>query len=87
MPEPESQPATTKQCESCDAVIGTSETKCPKCGVDFEELADTIATVEKASAILEKRRAKAAPPKEEPKTETKKTSKLRSLGSILRKSS
>jgi uncharacterized C2H2 Zn-finger protein len=82
----------TKICEACDKEIGESETKCPACGVDFEELADTVTTVERAQAILEKRRKKNEP---QPCAKCKKVhegacapaprkSKLRGLGSILR---
>jgi hypothetical protein len=46
----------TKKCESCDAEIGESEKSCPKCGVDFEELEDTVKTVDTATKVLEKRR-------------------------------
>jgi RNA polymerase subunit RPABC4/transcription elongation factor Spt4 len=52
----------TQTCENCEAVISTTETKCPKCGVVFEDLNDAIATVERAQTIIEKRKAKAAPP-------------------------
>lgn len=97
MPEPITPPTgETKICPSCDAVIGKSETVCPSatCGVDFEELEDNIAAVEKAQAILEKRR-KANQPKpctkcskvhegECPAPEKKKSG-LRGLGAVLRK--
>lgn len=83
----------TKKCESCDAEIGTSETNCPKCGVDFEELEDAVATVSKAQAIIDKRK-KAAEPKPCTKcgkvhegacAPQKKPSVFRGLGSALRK--
>ena len=86
----------TKTCEACDAVIGASETKCPKCGIDFEELEDALTSVEKANAILEKRR-KAKEPKPCTKCNkihegecvkpAEKKSALRGLGSALRKAS
>lgn len=81
---------TTKICEACDAEIATSEEKCPKCGVTFSELDETVTAVEKAQAIIEKRR-KAKEPK--PCTKcgkvhdgecAKKTNRLRSLGAILK---
>jgi len=80
MPEPSTE---TKTCDSCDAVIGKSEKVCPKCSIDFEELEDTVATVTKAQAVIEKRKKAALPPPS-PEPEPKKNP-LRSLGSILRK--
>jgi hypothetical protein len=84
MAEPANTPPTdTKECPSCDAVIGKTEKTCPKCSVDLDELEDTLTTVEKANAILEKRRKKTLP-LEPPPAPKKKTNKLRSLGSFLR---
>ena len=95
MPEPEAPSADTKICESCDKTIGKSETKCPACGVDFEELEDAVVSVEKAQSILEKRRKA-----KEPKPCTKcnkvhegecstppaaKKSRFSGLGNVLRK--
>lgn len=47
-----------KLCEACDKEIGDNDAKCPACGVVFEELNDAVSAVEKANAILEKRRKK-----------------------------
>jgi RNA polymerase subunit RPABC4/transcription elongation factor Spt4 len=77
--------AETKQCPKCDAVIATTETKCPACGVDLEELENAIATVEAAQAVIEKRR-KATPqiaPPIEPAS--RKRIPWTSLGAALRK--
>lgn len=77
--------ADTKECPNCDAKIASSEVKCPACGVNIEELEDAVTTVETAQKVIEKRRAKnapAAPPEQQPE---KKSSKLLSLGSALRK--
>lgn len=89
MPEP-----TTKICESCDAEIGASETKCPKCGIIFEELEEAVSAVERAQSVLEKRRAKKEAESKCPKCKKdkhegacapiKKPSALRALGSALR---
>jgi hypothetical protein len=94
MPEPTPTPPETKVCDACDAVIGKSEKTCPKCSVDFEELEDTVASVSKAQAIIEKRK-KATEPKPCAKCSkvhegacaipAKKQSGLRGLGAILRK--
>ena len=54
MPDPK-----TKNCEACEQEIGFSETVCPKCGVDFEELEEAVAVVTKAQEIAAKRKAKA----------------------------
>jgi RNA polymerase subunit RPABC4/transcription elongation factor Spt4 len=56
----------TKTCENCDKVIGASESKCPSCGVVFEELEDAVATVDRANSILAKRKARTAPPEPTP---------------------
>lgn len=53
--------AETKKCEACDAEIGQSETECPKCGVNFEELETAVKTVTTAQAVVEKRRKAASP--------------------------
>lgn len=55
------EPAKTKICEACDAVIGESETQCPKCEVNFEELETAVKTVTTAQAVAEKRRKAANP--------------------------
>ena len=54
--------ADTKKCEACDVVIGKTETKCPACGVDLEELEEAVKVVERANAIIEKRKKAALPP-------------------------
>jgi RNA polymerase subunit RPABC4/transcription elongation factor Spt4 len=88
-------PGDTKVCESCDAVIGKNETECPKCKVNFEELEDTIATIDKAEEVRAKRK-KATEPKtcakcktvhkpEDPCPPPAKKKPLRGLGAILRK--
>lgn len=86
--------AKTKICPACDAVIGESETECPKCKVNFEELEDSIAAVDTASKVLAKRKAAAAPkpcPKCGKEHEgdcpppAKKKSLIRALGASLRK--
>lgn len=76
----------TKVCLSCEKEIGESEKDCPACGVNLEELEDAVATVEKAQAILDKRRKPITPPVPEPTPEpAKKTSRLVSLGKVLRR--
>ena len=76
--------AETKKCEHCDAEIGATETSCPKCGVNFEELEEVISTLDKANKVLEKRRKAAQPPEPPapPAPAKKKTgiSLFRSLG-------
>ena len=97
MAEPTTPPVgETKACDSCDQIIGKSETKCPKCGVDFEALEDAVVTLEQAQKVLEKRR-KAAEPKPcakcskvhdgecAPAPPAKKVSPLRGLGAAMRK--
>lgn len=55
----------TKVCDNCDQEIGKNETKCPKCGVVFEELEEDLKTAE---AILAKRKARETPTPETPAT-------------------
>lgn len=52
----------TKTCEACEQEIGANETKCPKCGVVFDELEQEIAVVTRAQTVVEKRRKKTEPP-------------------------
>lgn len=54
--------ADTKKCEACDATIGKTETKCPACSVDLEELEESIKVIERANAVIEKRKKAALPP-------------------------
>lgn len=51
----------TKICDACDAVVGETETKCPKCGVEFSELDETVTAVERALSVSEKRKKRLAP--------------------------
>lgn len=79
---------TTKVCESCDKEIGASETVCPACGVDFAELEETVTAVDRATAVLAKRKAKETPapapaPVAQPKP--KATDRLRSFGRAFKK--
>ncbi len=77
---------TTKICDACDAEISILEEKCPKCGIDFDELEETVASVSKAQEIIEKRKKNTALP--EPPVVTPPAAKrnvLRSLGNALRK--
>jgi hypothetical protein len=83
----------TKECINCDAVIGATETKCPKCGAELAEMEETVSAIEKAQAILDKRKVKAAAKKAEedarnaPPAPKKKTAaeRLRSLGKAFKK--
>jgi len=50
--------AATKKCPDCEVEIGESETKCPKCGFDFETLTDEMLDqLDRAQRINAKRRA------------------------------
>jgi len=82
--------AETKDCPKCDAVIGASETKCPKCGADFEELEDLTSSVETALSIIEKRKKRNAPPPPPeptpaPAAKPKGAARLRAIGNAFRK--
>jgi len=85
--------ADTKICPECDKEIGVSETVCPSCSTNLEELEETVAAVEKANKVLEKRRKKkeeeeraALPPTvTPPATKTTGAARLRSLGRAFRK--
>lgn len=84
----------TKKCEACDQEIGESEKVCPKCGVDYEELEDTIKGLSVAETVREKRKkaetaaklcAKCGKDKHEGACVTapaKKKNKLAGLGSV-----
>jgi septal ring factor EnvC (AmiA/AmiB activator) len=87
----------TKKCDVCDQEIGASETKCPKCGVEFEVLEEEIGVVTRAMTVSEKRKArekekadkeeaarKEKEEKEHPKPPEKK-SIFRSLGKAVKK--
>lgn len=82
--------AETKICDGCDKEIGVSETKCPACGVEFAELDETVTAVERAQAVIEKRRkraeAAAAPPTPTVPVKEKGIARLRSLGRAFKKS-
>lgn len=52
----------TKICPNCDATIGETETKCPACAVELEELENEIGAVSRALGILEKRKKSSAGP-------------------------
>lgn len=56
--------ATTKVCDYCDQEIGISETKCPKCGIEFEEAEATVSAVSSALTVIEKRKAREKAKKE-----------------------
>lgn len=68
VPPAEDQPKT-KECISCDQVIGESEKVCPKCGVNQEEVELHLAELERAQNILRKRRKKATKQTTEPVTQ------------------
>lgn len=68
---PAEENANTKKCEYCDETIGKSETKCPKCGTDFEALEEDVKAIERANKVIEKRKAKDAPPEPKPTEKTK----------------
>jgi RNA polymerase subunit RPABC4/transcription elongation factor Spt4 len=63
-----------KKCIDCDAVIGDTDTICPACGVDQEEVEMTVKAVERANRIIAKRT-----PKPEPQPEPIKSNPLASL--------
>lgn len=50
----------TKVCEVCDQEIGATETKCPKCGTEFEELESEVGAVSRCLTVIEKRKAREA---------------------------
>lgn len=80
MPEP-----TTKQCDACDAEIGVSEEKCPKCGEVFADLDELVTAVEKANRIAEKRKKKNTPPADTPPViKPSISSRLRGLGKVVK---
>ena len=70
----------TKNCEACDQQIGASETTCPRCGVVFAELEETVTAVEKAQTIIEKRRKAAQPPEPQPQPQPAKKNIVAALG-------
>lgn len=71
----------TKKCEVCDAEIGKSETACPACKINFEELEGEVTVVTRAQVVADKRKKAAAPPTPtpEPATEPAKKSVFASL--------
>jgi predicted amidophosphoribosyltransferase len=48
----------TKICDNCDQEIGATETKCPKCGIEFEELEAEVGAVSRCLTVIEKRKAR-----------------------------
>lgn len=78
--------AETKVCDNCEQEIGASETVCPKCKVNFEELDQEVAVVERAAKVAEKRRKASEPsPVVDPTpapTPAKKKSVFRSLSRL-----
>ncbi len=50
--------AETKVCDWCDQEIGATETKCPKCGVIFEESEAEVAVISRGLTVIEKRKAR-----------------------------
>jgi hypothetical protein len=82
----------TKICDGCDAEIGTSETKCPRCGEDLTELEEMVSAVDKANNALAKRKAREEKARKDRETPTptpaaKKSfsERMRSLGRIGKK--
>jgi len=59
-PVPPTPPAT-KICLECDAEVGASEKKCPKCGVVFEDAEQEMTVVEKALKRIAKKNKRARP--------------------------
>lgn len=57
-----------KTCDNCETVIGETDAKCPKCGVDIAELTEDMDALERTQTALERRR-KRNTPAPEPKTE------------------
>ena len=73
--------AETKVCDNCDAEIGVSETKCPKCGTELAELDEIASAVERGQSILEKRRKRNTPPVAAPAESPRKgLARFRELG-------
>lgn len=78
----------TKKCEVCDAEIGKDEKVCPKCNADFDELEETVTAVDRASAVIAKRKAKAVPESTTtptPEAKPKGLAKLRAFGRAFKK--
>jgi len=50
--------AETKICDGCDQEIGATEEKCPKCGVQFDELEAEVTAVSRCLTVIEKRKAR-----------------------------
>ena len=74
-----------KACENCDAEIAISENECPKCHVKFDELEEVIVSVTTAQNVIEKRKAKEAPPVPTPEPAATPASRLRGLGNAIRR--
>lgn len=80
-------PEETKICDACDAVIGSTEEKCPKCGIEFTELDETVTAVERALTVSEKRKKRAlppAPPTPQPQPKLTGVARLRALGRVFK---
>lgn len=79
----------TKVCDECDAQIGQTEEKCPKCGTDQAELDELANAVQRGQKIIEKRAKRNAPPAPPapPAPQAEKStvsSKLRGLGKVIK---
>lgn len=74
----------TQECANCNTQIGKTETICPNCKVNLEELEDAISTVDRAQTILEKRRKAALPPVPPVVQPPVKRNVLASLGKVIR---
>jgi len=55
-------PNDTTKCENCDAIIAKDEKKCPACGINLEELEQSLKDLETLEKIREKRKKKTEPP-------------------------
>lgn len=79
--------ADTRECPNCEATVGTSESKCPACGIDFAEFEDAMTATENINKAIERKRKKETPPDPPPvaQPKTNRLGRLASLGSVLRK--
>lgn len=74
----------TKKCIDCDQEIAATETKCPKCGLVFEDAEQEMSVVEKAQQRLEKKRKRETPEPPAPApTPAGKKSVFASLGKVV----
>ena len=60
----------TRVCWDCDATIGKSEKKCPKCGADPTVADEEDGVVERSINRLKKKRKKNPPKDKEPEPDT-----------------